>query len=84
MLDSKIRLNLLFQSNVNGLWTYKDHILKNDDFLDEKQVSYGINLMNKIIKTKLGGANVYYSVVPEKTYFGRFPGKREISFSQVI
>lgn len=71
MLDSKIRLNLLFQSDVNGLWTYKDHMLKNDEPLNEKQVAYGINLMNKLIKTNLKDANVYYSVVPEKTYFVR-------------
>ncbi len=71
MLDSKIRLNLLFQSDVNGLWTYKDHIFKNDEPLNEKQVAYGINLMNKLIKTNLKDANVYYSVVPEKTYFVR-------------
>lgn len=71
VINAKIRSDILLQSDVNGLWTYNEHILKNDEPLNEKQVAYGINLINTIIKTKLNGANVYYSVVPEKTYFVR-------------
>ncbi|MBR1970072.1 MAG: hypothetical protein IKA17_06925 [Clostridia bacterium] len=71
MLDSRIRLNVLMQSDANGLWAYKDQILKNDQPLNEKQVAYGINLMNRLIKTNLQNANVFYSVIPEKTYYVR-------------
>lgn len=69
VFNAKFRSELLLQSDVNGLWTYEGHILKNEESLDEKQVSYGINLINKLIKANFKDANVYYSVVPEKTYF---------------
>lgn len=68
-LNTFVRMQMLFQKDVNGLWTENGHIFKMADEFDKKQVEYGCNIINKVTETYLDGMNVYYSVIPEKSYF---------------
>ena len=70
-LNTFVRMQLLFASDVNGLWTEDGHIFKLADKFDKKQVQYGTTLMNKVISDHLEGMNVYYSVIPDKNYFSK-------------
>lgn len=70
-LNTFVRMQLLFSSDVNGLWTEDGHIFKMADKLDKKQVQYGTTLINKVIADYLDGMNVYYSIIPEKNYFSK-------------
>lgn len=68
-VNATLRYSIFKQKDVNGLWLEGGSIFKKDSPLDEKQVLYGTNLINSITKKYLGGMNVYYSVIPEKSYF---------------
>lgn len=68
-INSFVRMNLLSQKDVNGLWTENGHIFKNEGDFDKKQVEYGCNIINKVSQQYLGNMNVYYSVIPDKSYF---------------
>jgi hypothetical protein len=48
-LNTFVHMQLLFSSDVNGLWTEDGHIFKMADKLDKKQVQYGKTLINKVI-----------------------------------
>ena len=68
-LNTFVRMQLLFQSEVNGLWTENGHIFKRPDAYNQKQVDYGCNIINKVTSEYLSDMNVYYSVIPDKSYF---------------
>ncbi len=68
-INSKVRYSLFKQKDVNGLWLENGSIFKKDEPLNENQLSYGINLINKIKETYLSDMNVYYSIIPDKNYF---------------
>ena len=68
-INSKVRYSLFKQKDVNGLWLEDGSIFKKDEPLNEKQLYYGTNLINKIKKTYLSDMNVYYSIIPDKNYF---------------
>lgn len=68
-INSSVRTDLLFQKDVNGLWIENGSIYKRSDKMDPVQVEYGADIINKVSEKYLGGANVYYSVIPDKNYF---------------
>ena len=68
-LNSFGRFNILKQKDVNGLWVDGDNIFKHDKPFDENQVKYGIGLIERVCNTYLNDMNVYYSIIPDKTYF---------------
>ena len=70
-INDRVRYNVMQQSDVNGLWTEDGSLFKNDDKLNKEQVLYGTKLINKLCEQKLGGMNVYYSIIPDKNYFIR-------------
>lgn len=59
------------QSDNNGLYTKDGMIFKIEYPLDEKQTSYAARRILSIYEDYLtaAGANVYYSIIPSKSYF---------------
>lgn len=70
-MNSFVRLSMLRQLDVNGLWVEDSHIFKYDGDFDKKQAEYGVNVINKVIENYLGDMNVYYSIIPDKSYFAK-------------
>jgi len=68
-INTFIRMQLLFHTDVNGLWTENGHMFKIADKFDNKQVEYGCNMINKVNEKYLSNMNVYYSVIPDKNHF---------------
>lgn len=68
-LNSFGRLKLLRQKDVNGIWVEREHIFKHDKPFDENQVEYGTGLIERVCDMYLSDMNVYYSIIPDKTYF---------------
>ena len=66
---SFVRLDIFRQQDVNGYRIENGHIFKQESPLDETQLLYGANLINRLCETLLSDADVYFSVVPDKNYF---------------
>ena len=61
--------NLYMKSDNNGLYEYKDFIIKQLFPLDEGSVTRLADKINKITSLYSDGNNVYYSIIPDKSYF---------------
>lgn len=68
-VNDNVRVTVLGQRDVNGLWTMNGSIFKHEGDLKPDQVKYGSSVINRVIKTNLSGMNVYYSVIPDKNYY---------------
>ncbi len=67
-VNASTRYNVLGQKDVNGIWIQNGSIFKDEGALDEKQVLYGIGIINRLTNS-LSDMNVYYSLIPDKNYF---------------
>ena len=67
-INASTRYNVLGQKDVNGIWIQNGGIFKDEGALDEKQVLYGIGIINRLTDS-LSDMNVYYSLIPDKNYF---------------
>ena len=67
-VNASTRYNVLGQKDVNGIWIQNGGIFKDEGALDEKQVLYGIGIINRLTDS-LPDMNVYYSLIPDKNYF---------------
>ncbi len=86
-INAMTRVNLLGQTNVNGLWTESGHIFKSPDKYDETQLKYGVTLINKIKDTYFKNNKVYFTVIPDKNYYlpeenttPRFEYEKQVEF----
>ena len=68
-LNALTRLYIFRQQDVNGLWTEDGAIYKEEYPLNENQIKYGAELINRLHDTYLKGMDVYYSIIPDKSYF---------------
>lgn len=57
------------QSDNNGLWLSDGHVFKDEGETNEKQVGYGAQLIASVCERYLAGLDVYYSIIPDKTYY---------------
>lgn len=70
-MNTFVRMQLLAQNDVNGIYEENGYLFKNEKPLDTKQLDYGKRIINKVISKYLGDMNVYYSIIPEKGYFSQ-------------
>jgi len=70
-MNTFVRMQMLAQNDVNGIYKENGYLFKNDKPLDLKQVEYGKKIINKVINKYMGDMNVYYSIIPEKGYFSQ-------------
>lgn len=68
-LNGKIRLELLGQKDVNGIYFQDGHAMKLEYPMKENQVQFGVDKINQVIDLYLQDNNVYFSIVPDKNYF---------------
>ncbi len=59
----------LWQLDSKGYWMRDGIIFKTETKTDETQIRYAARLYNSLISTVLADCNVYFSVVPDKSYF---------------
>ncbi len=69
MLNSAMRLYLMRQQDVDGLWVDGNSIYKIEYPLDQQQIEYGADIINSVYETYLSDMDVYYSIIPDKNYF---------------
>lgn len=63
-------MDILGKDN-NGIYKLDGSYIKMEENLDESQVEYAADLINKVIeKEGINENNVYYSIIPDKHYYG--------------
>ncbi|MFI3313117.1 MAG: DHHW family protein [Eubacteriales bacterium] len=68
-LNGYIRLNLLGQKDIGGVYVQDGHAFSMEYPLKENQVAYGVDKINQVIETYLVDNAVYFAIVPDKNYF---------------
>ncbi len=63
------RFYVFQQKDSNDIWLADGHVFKTEYPLNEGQVKYAAGLINRIANTYLEGSQVYYSIIPDKSYF---------------
>lgn len=82
-MNTFVRMQMLAQNDVNGIYKENGYLFKNDKPLDLKQVDYGKKMINKVISKYLGDMNVYYSIIPEKGYYSQ-SGRTKLDHSGIV
>ena len=72
-LKALFRFGIFRQADNNDVYLYQDSVFKMEYPLKDKQVQYAANKLNAVYEKYLQGMNVYYSVIPDKNYFGAEP-----------
>ncbi len=60
---------VFFKNDNNEIYEMDSTVVKIENTLDEGQVKYAAENVNKVIDRLLAGCNVYYSIVPDKHYY---------------
>ena len=68
-LKSVAELNLFRKKDNNGIYEYKDSIVKIEYPLNENSILNATNKINEIQKKYFAGKKSYYAIVPDKNYF---------------
>ena len=68
-LKSVAELNLFRKKDNNGIYEYKDSIVKIEYPLNENSILNATNKINEIQKNYFAGKKSYYAIVPDKNYF---------------
>lgn len=53
----------------NGIYKYNGTVIKTEDKLDESQISYVGDIINKVINKYFADDNIYYSIIPDKHFY---------------
>ena len=84
LVNSAFRLYALRQKDTNGIWIRDGVVYKNETATNENQIAYAAKLYNSVIETYLDGCNVYYTVVPDKSYFVRDSGYPHVDYDKLF
>ncbi|MBR5228087.1 MAG: hypothetical protein IKV94_05580 [Clostridia bacterium] len=68
-LKSLIEFNILGKKDNNNLYIVNDAIYKMEENFNYNEIKKAADKFNKIYEEYLTGMNVYYSLIPEKTYY---------------
>ena len=71
------------QLDSNGIFLKDGTIFKTETVTNEDQIRYGASLYNAAIQAWLGDCNVYYTVVPDKTYFVQDQGYPHLDYDRL-
>ena len=61
--------DVLKKNDNNNIYTIDGTVVKIEDTLDENQLNYAVDMINKLINKYAKNNNVYYSIIPDKHYF---------------
>lgn len=67
--NAMFRFYGLWQLDSDGLWLHDGAVFKSETQTNEDQVSYAASYYNALIEAYLQECNVYFTVVPDKSYF---------------
>ena len=84
-INTAFRLYVLGQRDSNGIWIKDGSVFKMESTLNEEQVKYAARLYNSVADMYLEDLNVYYSIVPDKSYFAaEANGYPHIDFDKLV
>lgn len=90
MRDTFRRINAMFrfyglmQLDTDGLWLHDGMVFKAESKTDENQVSYAASYYNALIETYLQDCNVYFTVIPDKSYFTQDMGYPHLDYDRIF
>ena len=61
--------DVLKKNDNNNIYTIDGTVVKIEDTLDENQLNYAVDMINKLIHKYAKNNRVYYSIIPDKHYF---------------
>ncbi len=73
-LNSLFRFDVLRQLDTNGIFLEDGVVYKAETVTNEEQIRYAAQLYNAVADAWLSECNVYYTVVPDKSWFVRDEG----------
>ncbi len=68
-IKAMLRFYVFLQSDNNGIFIADGSVFKQEYPLKQDQVEYAGNKVAELTELYLGGMNVYYSVIPDKSHF---------------
>ena len=84
-IKALFRFGVFRQADNNDVYLYDDSVFKMEYPLKDKQVQYAANKLNAVYDKYLQGMNVYYSVIPDKNYFGAEPsGHMHMDYDKLL
>ncbi len=82
-INAVFRFYVLRQLDSNGIFLKDGVVYKTETATNEEQIRYGAALYNAAIESWLRECNVYYTVVPDKTYFVRDQGYPHLDYDKL-
>lgn len=83
-LNAGFRFSILRQLDSNGYWTRDGVIYKSERKTDETQIEYASKLYNSVISTLPSDCNVYFTVIPDKSYFAQDTSYPHLDYARLI
>lgn len=83
-VNALFRFYGLWQSDSNGLWIRDGMVFKTETRTDETQIKYGASLYNSVIEMYLQDLNVYYTVIPDKSFFAQDSGRPHLDYDRLM
>lgn len=68
-LKGLISLNVFQKSEENNVIQIDNTLYEINPYIDEKSLTHFTDLLNKTIATYNNASNIYYSIIPDKTYY---------------
>ncbi len=83
-LNASFRFSFLRQLDSNGYWTRDGVIYKTEKTTDEAQIKYAARLYNSLISSELSDCNVYFTVIPDKSYYADDTVHPRLDYTRLI
>ncbi len=83
-INAIFRFYGLWQLDSDGLWVHGGAVYKSESKTDESQISYAATYYNSLIDAYLKDLNVYYTVVPDKSYFTQDLGYPHLDYDRIF
>ncbi len=83
-INAVTRFYAMGQLDSNGIWIDGDMVYKTESVTNESQIMYASQLYNAVIDACLKDCNVYWSIVPDKSFFAQDRGYPHIDYGRLI
>lgn len=83
-LNAVTRFYALRQLDSNGIWLDGGTVYKSENVTNDTQIEYAARLYNAVIDSYLRDCHVYWSIVPDKSYFAQDKGHPHIDYDRLI
>ena len=83
-VNAATRFYAMGQLDSNGIWIDGDRVYKNEPVTNENQIAYAYKLYNAIIDSYLKDCHVYWSIIPDKSYYAEDKNHPHIDYDRLI